>query len=54
LASSATHFALVLDNILVISAQPVLEALTFILEHPPQPMHLVLLTRAEKHCQINN
>ncbi len=40
-------FALVLDDYHVINAQPVHEALTFILDHLPRHMHIVLLTRAD-------
>ena len=40
-------FALVVDDYHVITAQPVHEALTFLLDHLPQQMHLVLLTRAD-------
>ncbi len=40
-------FALVLDDYHAISSQPVHEAVSFILDHMPQHMHLVLLTRAD-------
>ena len=40
-------FALMLDDYHVISAKPVHEALGFLLDHLPQHMHLVLLTRAD-------
>jgi LuxR family maltose regulon positive regulatory protein len=40
-------FALVLDDYHVISARPVHEALSFLLDHLPRHMHLVLLTRAD-------
>jgi LuxR family transcriptional regulator, maltose regulon positive regulatory protein len=40
-------FALVLDDYHVISAQEVHEALRFLLEHLPQQMHLVLLSRSD-------
>jgi LuxR family maltose regulon positive regulatory protein len=40
-------FALVLDDYHVISAKPVHEALSFLVDHLPQNMHLVLLTRAD-------
>ena len=40
-------FALVLDDYHVITAQPVHEALSFLLDHLPRHMHLVLLTRAD-------
>ncbi len=40
-------FVLVLDDYHVITAQPVHEAITFILDHLPRQMHLILLTRAD-------
>ena len=43
----AAPFVLVLDDFHVIQAQPVLEMLTFLLEHMPPQMHLVLLTRTD-------
>jgi len=47
LAEMSNPFALVLDDYHVITSQPVHQALTFILDHLPQQMHLVLLTRAD-------
>ena len=43
----AAPFAIVLDDFHVISSQPVLEMFTFLLEHMPPQMHLVLLSRAD-------
>ena len=40
-------FALALDDYHVITAQPIHEALAFILDHLPPPMHLVILTRVD-------
>ncbi len=40
-------FALILDDYHVITAQPVHEALAFILDHLPPQMRLVILTRAD-------
>jgi LuxR family maltose regulon positive regulatory protein len=40
-------FVLVLDDFHIIHAQPVLEMLTFLLEHMPPAMHLVLLSRTD-------
>ncbi|HET7091287.1 MAG TPA: hypothetical protein VFL17_21845, partial [Anaerolineae bacterium] len=40
-------FALVLDDYHVITAQPIHGALTFLLDHLPPHIHLVLLTRAD-------
>jgi len=42
-----TPFALVLDDYHVITAQPVHDALTYILDHMPAQMRLVVLTRAD-------
>src|SRR5512136_1027764 len=47
LGQSDQPFVLVLDDYHFIAAQPVHEALTFILEHQPPQMHLVLLTRTD-------
>jgi LuxR family transcriptional regulator, maltose regulon positive regulatory protein len=47
LASSSVPFVLVLDDFHVIQSQSVLEMLTFLLQHIPYPMHLVLLTRTD-------
>ncbi len=47
LAEISHPFALVLDDYHVISAKPVHDALGFILDHLPQHMHLVMLTRAD-------
>ncbi len=47
LGQSDQPFVLVLDDYHYIAAQPVHEALTFILEHQPPQMHLVLLTRTD-------
>jgi LuxR family maltose regulon positive regulatory protein len=41
------HFVLVLDDYHVIEAQPVDHALTFLLEHLPPHMHLVIATRED-------
>ncbi len=40
-------FALVLDDYHVIDAQPIHSALTFLLEHLPPEMHLIIATRAD-------
>jgi LuxR family transcriptional regulator, maltose regulon positive regulatory protein len=47
LGQSDEPFVLVLDDYHFVTAQPVHEALTFILEHQPPQMHLVLLTRTD-------
>ncbi|WP_025027934.1 LuxR C-terminal-related transcriptional regulator [Caldalkalibacillus mannanilyticus] len=41
------HFFLVLDDYHVINAEPVHHALTFLLEHMPLRMHLVIVTRED-------
>ncbi len=41
------ELALVLDDYHLIAAQPVHDALTFLLDHLPSPMHLVIATRAD-------
>ena len=40
-------FAIVLDDYHVISAEPIHEAMVYILDHMPRQMHLVLLTRSD-------
>jgi len=47
IAEQAAPFALVLDDFHVIHAQPILEMLSFLLEHIPPQMHLVLLSRTD-------
>ena len=47
LAESTTPFILVLDDYHLITSEPLHQALTFLLEHMPAHMHLVLLTRFE-------
>ena len=47
-----TPFALVLDDYHVIAAQPIQEAITFLLDHRPPQMRLVLLTRADPFGQL--
>jgi LuxR family maltose regulon positive regulatory protein len=42
-----THFVLVLDDYHVINAQVIDHALTFLLEHMPPQMHLVIATRED-------
>ena len=43
------NFFLVLDDYHVIDSKPVDEALTFLLEHSPPQMHLVITTREDPH-----
>ena len=46
------HFVLVLDDYHVIDSKPVDEALTFLLEHLPPQMHLVIATREDPHLPL--
>jgi len=46
------HFVLVLDDYHVIDAQPVDIALTYLLEHLPPQMHLVIATREDPHLPL--
>ncbi len=43
------NFALVLDDYHLIDAKPVDDALTFLLEHLPPQMHLIIATREDPH-----
>jgi LuxR family maltose regulon positive regulatory protein len=46
------NFVLVLDDYHVIDAKPVDKALTFLLEHLPPHMHLVITTREDLHLPL--
>ena len=46
------NFILVLDDYHVIDSKPVDEALTFLLEHLPPQMHLVIATREDPHLPL--
>ncbi|HYU72281.1 MAG TPA: AAA family ATPase, partial [Ktedonobacteraceae bacterium] len=46
------HFILVLDDYHVIDAKPVDDALTFLLEHQPPQMHLVITTREDPQLPL--
>jgi LuxR family maltose regulon positive regulatory protein len=46
------HFVLVLDDYHVIDSKPVDKALTFLLEHLPPQMHLVIATREDPHLPL--
>ena len=46
------HFILVLDDYHLIDAKPVDNALTFLLEHLPPQMHLVIATREDPHLPL--
>ena len=46
------NFVLVLDDYHVLDAKPVDNALTFLLEHLPPQMHLVIATREDPHLPL--
>src|SRR5256886_2062710 len=46
------HFVLVLDDYHVLDAKPVDDALTFLLEHLPPQMHLVITTREDPQLPL--
>jgi LuxR family maltose regulon positive regulatory protein len=46
------YFVLILDDYHVIDSKPVDEALTFLLEHLPPQMHLVITTREDPHLPL--
>ncbi len=46
------NFALILDDYHVIDAEPVDKALTFLLEHQPSQMHLVIATREDPQLPL--
>jgi LuxR family maltose regulon positive regulatory protein len=50
--SISISFVLVLDDYHLITAQRIHEALAFLLDHPPQNMHLVVATRADPPWQF--
>jgi LuxR family maltose regulon positive regulatory protein len=52
IAAIPTAFILVLDDYHLIQAQPIHDALTFLLDHLPPSMHLALATRADPPLPI--
>jgi LuxR family maltose regulon positive regulatory protein len=52
IAAVQEQFALVLDDYHVIEAQPIHDALTFLLDHLPPQMHLVIATRSDPPLPI--
>jgi LuxR family maltose regulon positive regulatory protein len=52
LTSIKDHFVLVLDDYHVIDAKPVDHTLTFLLNHLPPQMHLVITTREDPHLPL--
>jgi LuxR family maltose regulon positive regulatory protein len=51
-AATPDPFALVLDDYHVIKAQPIHDALTFLLDHLPSQMHLIIATRVDPPLPI--
>ena len=52
IATIPDNFVLVLDDYHVLDAKPVDNALTFLLEHLPPQMHLVIATREDPHLPL--
>ena len=52
IATVPDNFVLVLDDYHVIDSKPVDQALTFLLEHLPPQMHLVITTREDPHLPL--
>jgi len=52
LATDTADFVLVLDDYHVIDSKPVDNALTFLLDHLPPPMHLVIATREDPQLPL--
>jgi LuxR family maltose regulon positive regulatory protein len=46
------HFVLVLDDYHVIDSKPVDNVLTFLLEHLPPKMHLIIASREDPHLPL--
>jgi len=53
IATLTDHFILVLDDYHVIDSKPVDHALTFLLEHLPPQMHLVIASREDPHLPLS-
>ncbi|MEN6509577.1 MAG: tetratricopeptide repeat protein, partial [Smithella sp.] len=52
IATIPNPFILVLDDYHLIDTKPVDDAITFLLEHLPPPMHLVIATREDPHLPL--
>src|SRR6266550_2847890 len=52
LTTISDHFILVLDDYHVLDAQPIDQALTYLVEHLPPHMHLVITTREDPHLPL--
>jgi len=53
ITDSNKDFALVLDDYHLIQNKEIHDALTYILEHSPPSMHLVIITRADPHLPLS-
>jgi LuxR family transcriptional regulator, maltose regulon positive regulatory protein len=53
IATIPDNFILVLDDYHIIDSKPVDNALTFLLEHLPSQMHLVIATREDPHLPLS-
>ena len=52
IAAIPNDFILVLDDYHVVDAKPIDDALTFLLEHLPAQMHLVITTREDPNLPL--
>ena len=52
ITTAPDHFIFVLDDYHTIDSKPVDDALTFLLEHQPSQMHLVIATREDPHLPL--
>jgi LuxR family transcriptional regulator, maltose regulon positive regulatory protein len=52
ITTAPDHFVLVLDDYHAIDSKPVDEALSFLIEHVPPQMHLVITTREDPHLPL--
>jgi LuxR family transcriptional regulator, maltose regulon positive regulatory protein len=52
IAAIPVHFVLVLDDYHVIDSEPIDAAITFLLDHLPPQMHLVITTREDPHLPL--
>ncbi len=52
IATISDSFILVLDDYHVVDSKPVDQALTFLIEHQPPQMHLVITTREDPHLPL--
>ncbi len=53
LAAVSEEFILVLDHYHTIEAQPIDQALTFFIDHPPPSMNLVISSRMDPHLHLS-